>query len=73
MITWVLIWSAVIGLVLVVLLQGKWTSRDSWFVAAFVSMAMAIDHYVSDYSSLGDPGWEATMLRLPQMDDVCVD
>src|SRR5262249_41467816 len=33
MITWALIASAVIALVLVVLVQGKWTSRDSWFAA----------------------------------------
>jgi len=41
--------SAVIGLVLVVLEQGKWTSRDSWFVAIFASavMAMVIDYYVN--------------------------
>jgi hypothetical protein len=44
MTTWVMI---VIGLVLVVLAQGRWTSRDSWFVAIFaaVIMAMVIDHY----------------------------
>jgi hypothetical protein len=49
MITWVLIASAVIGLVLVVLVQGKWTNRDSWFAAAFASavMAMVIHHYVN--------------------------
>jgi len=49
MITWALIASAVIALVLVVLLQGKWTSRDSWFAAVFASavMAMVIDHYVN--------------------------
>jgi len=49
MITWALIASAVIALVLVVLLQGKWTSRDSWFVAVFASaiMAMVIDHYIN--------------------------
>ena len=49
MITWALIASAVIALVLVVLLQGKWTSRDSWFAAVFDSavMAMVIDHYVN--------------------------
>jgi energy-converting hydrogenase Eha subunit A len=49
MITWALIASAVIALVLVVLVQGKWTSRDSWFTAVFASavMAMAIDHYVN--------------------------
>ena len=35
MITWALIASAVIALVLVVLVQGKWTSRDSWFAAVF--------------------------------------
>jgi hypothetical protein len=41
--------SAVIALVLVVLLQGKWTGRDSWFAAVFASavMAMVIDHYVN--------------------------
>jgi hypothetical protein len=49
MITWALIGPAVIGLVLVVLVQGKWTNRDSWFAAVFASavMAMAIDHYVN--------------------------
>ena len=49
MITWALIASAVIGLVLVVLVQGKWTSQDSWFAAVFASavMAMVIDHYVN--------------------------
>jgi hypothetical protein len=49
MITWVLIWSAVTGLVLVVLVQGKWTSRDSWYVAVFALavMAMVIDYYVN--------------------------
>jgi hypothetical protein len=35
MVTWALIASAVIALVLVVLVQGKWTSRDSWFAAVF--------------------------------------
>jgi hypothetical protein len=49
MITWALIGSAVIALVLVVLMQGKWTSLDSWFAAVFASavMAMVIDHYVN--------------------------
>ena len=48
MIISVLIASAVIGLLLVVLVQGKWTSRDSWFVAVLASsiMAMVIGHYV---------------------------
>jgi hypothetical protein len=43
-----LIASAVIGLLLVLLVQGKWTSRDSWFVAIFASaiMAMVIGQYV---------------------------
>jgi hypothetical protein len=47
MITWVLIASAVIGLMLVVLVQGKWTSPDSWFVAIFALavMAMVIGHH----------------------------
>ena len=49
MITCALIASAVIALVLVVLVQGKWTSRDSWFAAVFASaiMAMVIDHFIN--------------------------
>ena len=49
MITWALIALAVIALVLVVLVQGKWTRVDSWFAAVFASavMAMVIDHYVN--------------------------
>ena len=49
MITCALIASAAIALALVVLAQGKWTSRDSWFAAVFASaiMAMVIDHYVN--------------------------
>ena len=49
MITCALIASAVIALVLVVLVQGKWTSRDSWFAAVFASaiIAMVIDHFVN--------------------------
>ena len=49
MIISVLIASAFIGLMLVVLVQGKWTSLDSWFVAVFASavMAMVIGHYVN--------------------------
>jgi hypothetical protein len=44
MITWALIASAVI----VVLVQGKWTSRDSWFAAVFASAVMAmVDHHVN--------------------------
>ena len=49
MITWALIGPAVVALVLVVLVQGKWTRVDSWFAAVFASavMAMVIDHYVN--------------------------
>ena len=49
MITCALITLAAIALVFVVLVQGKWTSQDSWFAAVFASavMAMAIDHYVN--------------------------
>ena len=49
MITWVLIWWAVTGLMLVVLVQDKWTSLDSWFVAVFASavLAMVIGHYAN--------------------------
>jgi len=49
MIILVLIGSAVIALVLVVLVQGKWTRVDGWFAAVFASavMAMVIDHYVN--------------------------
>jgi hypothetical protein len=48
MIISVLIASAVIGLLLVLLVQGKWTSQDSWFVAILASavMAMVIGQYV---------------------------
>jgi hypothetical protein len=49
MITCGLIALAVIALVVVVLVQGKWTRADSWFAAVFASavMAMVIDHYVN--------------------------
>ena len=47
MITWALIASAVIALALVVRVQGKWTSLDSWFAAVFASAAMVIDRYVN--------------------------
>jgi hypothetical protein len=49
MITCALIALAVIALMVVVLVQGKWTSRDSWFAAVFASavMAMVINHYVN--------------------------
>ena len=49
MITWALIGSAVIALIFVVLMEGKWTSWDSWFAAVFASavIAMVIDHYVN--------------------------
>jgi len=49
MIISVLIASAFIGLALVVLVQGKWTSRDSWYVAVFTSavMAIMIGHYLN--------------------------
>jgi len=49
MITLVLIGSAATALVLVVLVQGKWTNRDSWFAAVFAlaMMAMVIGHYVN--------------------------
>jgi hypothetical protein len=49
MITGALIALAVIALVVVVLVQGKWTRVDSWFAAVFASavMAMVIDHYVN--------------------------
>ena len=55
MIISVLIASAFIGLMLVVLAQGKWTSQDSWFVAALASsvMAMVIGQYVNQMGLLG--------------------
>ena len=43
MITWALIASAVIALVLVVLVQGKWTNRDSWFAALFSGLGISSD------------------------------
>ena len=44
-----LIASAFIGLMLIALVQGEWTSQDSWFVAVFASavMAMVIGHYIT--------------------------
>ena len=55
MIISVLIASAVIGLLLVVLVQGKWTTRDSWFVAVLASsvMAMVIGQYVDQMGLIG--------------------
>jgi len=55
MIISVLIASAVIGLLLVLLVQGKWTSMDSWFVAVLASsvMAMVIGQYVNQMGLLG--------------------
>jgi uncharacterized membrane protein YjjP (DUF1212 family) len=49
MITGALIASALTALMFVVLVQGKWTNRDSWFAAVFASaiMAMVVDHYVN--------------------------
>ena len=49
MITLALIVLAVIALLLVVLVQGKWASQDSWFAAVFAMavMAMVIGHYVN--------------------------
>ena len=49
MITLALIVLAVIALLLVVLVQGKWTSQDSWFAAVFAwaVMAMVIGHYAN--------------------------
>ena len=44
-----------IGLMLVLLVQGKWTSMDSWFVAVLASavMAMVIGQYVNQMGLLG--------------------
>jgi xanthine/uracil permease len=55
MIISVLIASAFIGLMLVVLAQGKWTSMDSWFVAVLASavMAMVIGQYVDQLDLVG--------------------
>jgi hypothetical protein len=63
MIISVLIASAVIGLMLVLLVQGKWTSMDSWFVAVLASavMAMVISQYgdriAIDGSVINIPIW----------------
>ena len=40
MITWALIALAVIALMFVLLVQGKWTRVDSWFAAVFASAVM---------------------------------
>src|SRR5262245_47712920 len=55
MIISVLIASAVIGLLLVVLVQGKWTSLDRWFVAVlgWAVMAMVIGQYVNQLDLVG--------------------
>ena len=55
MIISVMIASAVIGLLLVVLAQGKWTSLDSWFLAILASsvMAMVIGQYVNQLDLVG--------------------
>ena len=55
MIISVLIASAVIGLLLVLLVQGKWTSMDSWFVAVLASavMTMVIGQYVNQLGLVG--------------------
>jgi len=49
MITCALIALAVIALVAVVLVQGKWTRMDSWFAAVLASalLAMVIDRYIN--------------------------
>ena len=55
MIISVLIASAFIGLMLVVLVQGKWTSLDSWFVAVLASAVMAtvVGQYVNELGLVG--------------------
>ena len=55
MIISVMIASAVIGLLLVVLVQGKWTSLDSWFVAilGWSVIAMVIGRYVDQLGLVG--------------------
>jgi hypothetical protein len=59
MIISVLIASAVIGLLLVLLVQGKWTSMDSWFVAVLAStvMAMVISQYVDHLGAPAQTCW----------------
>jgi hypothetical protein len=49
MITCALIALAVLALVVVVLVQGKWTRVDSWFAAVFALavMAMMTGYYVN--------------------------
>jgi hypothetical protein len=73
MIISVLIASAVIGLLLVLLVQGKWTSMDSWFVAVFASavMAMVIGQYV-DLMRLSELG-EDDGLNIRNLDKVSKD
>jgi hypothetical protein len=59
MIISVLIASAFIGLMLVLLVQGKWTSMDSWFVAVLAStvMAMVIGQYVDQLDAPAQICW----------------
>jgi hypothetical protein len=42
MITWIIIWLTLMALVLVVLIQRKWTSWESWFLVVFASMVIAV-------------------------------
>ena len=73
MITWAVIGSAVIALVLVVLVQGKWTSRDSWFAAVFASAVMAIHFhnafrdYVGHNKPRRDGRTRVPLYRVPEI------
>jgi glucan phosphoethanolaminetransferase (alkaline phosphatase superfamily) len=42
MITWIIIWLVLIALVLVVLIQRKWTNWDSWFLVVFALMVIGV-------------------------------
>jgi len=62
MITCALIASAVIALVLVVLVQGMWTSLDSWFAAVFASVIMAMVIVRQLHQSIGPKFYRQSLL-----------
>jgi hypothetical protein len=42
MITWIIVWLTLMALVLVVLIQRKWTNWDNWFLVVFALTVIAV-------------------------------
>jgi hypothetical protein len=42
MITWIIGWLTLMALVLVVLIQRKWTNWDNWFLVVFALTVIAV-------------------------------